>query len=367
MDIVSFFTYGNVWLYLASIAILGVAYINGWSDAPNAIATAITTRCMKARSAIIMAALCNFVGVLAAGFFTIWIVSLGGSSGVAGTISSIVSFPDDANTSQALMVVTAGMASVIVFSIGATIFGYPSSESNEIVGGLTGAFLVFNLFNGYELFQGVGWNQWLSVLIGLVGSAVLGFFLGYGFTKLIELICKNLTRGKTTAFFTKGQIASAALMSVTHGVQDGLKLVGIFLVLGLIAQGNFGGTPTIGIESWWIVLAVGIVISAGTLNGGYKVIKTVGSEMASLQKYQAFASDLAGGIGLLLATYLGVPVSTGQVKMSAITGAGASKGLSKVKWSVAGKMVGTWLIVLPGSMILSGLICAMVLGLSSLF
>ena len=174
-------------------------------------------------------------------------------------------------------------------------------------------------------------------------SLLIGFLLGLGLTKLIEFIFSRLTRGWTTRFFVKGQNASSALLSLMHGVQDGAKFMGVMLV----ALWPFSSTA-IGIgDAPWIIYVVGIVMLIGTLLGGYKVIKTMGSKMTKLEKHQAFATDLASVGGLMISTLMGWPVSTGQVKLASIMGAGASKGLNKVKWNLVGNILLTWLTTVP--------------------
>lgn len=363
MSLAEYFSFGNPWFYIASLCALGVAFINGWSDAPNAIATLITTRSMQPKKAIVMSAICNILGVVGAGFLCILI----GHTSVAGTIAEIIVIGTVDNVDQALIIVAIAMASVIVFSSGATFIGYPSSESNEIVGGLTGAFIAYNIFSGNGLLDGIGWNKWALVGIGLIASLIVGFGLGLGIAKLITLICQKITRGKTTAFFRRGQICASALLALTHGIMDGLEFVGIFLMLALIATGHSDSTAVFGFESWWIILIVGLAMAGGTLLGGYRAIKTVGEKMARLEKFQAFASDLAGGVGLLLATFFSVPISTGQVKMSSILGSAASRGVKKIRWDVAGNMVLTWVIVIPGTMLLAGLLTIITLWLNGLF
>lgn len=362
MSIEAFFSFGNPWFYIASLCTLGVAFINGWSDAPNAIATLITTRSMQPKKAIVMSALCNIIGVVGAG----WICILIGHTSVAGTIAEIIAINTVTDVNKALIVVSVAMLSVIIFSSGATFFGYPSSESNEIVGGLTGAFMAYNLLAGNNPFANIGGHKWALVGIGLASSLVVGFAIGLGIAKLIALICKNMSRGKTTAFFRRGQVAASALLALTHGIMDGLEFVGIFLMMALIATGHTEAASVFGPESWWIILLVGLCMAGGTLMGGYRAIKTVGEKMVSLEKFQAFASDLAGGIGLILATFFSVPISTGQVKMSSILGSAASKGVRKIRWNVAGNMVLTWVIVIPGSMLLAGLLTLLVLWLYGL-
>ena len=363
MSIPDYFSAGfaNPWVFVASLLTLGVVFINGWNDAPNSIATAVSTRTISPKKAILLAAVFNAIGVLAVGLLTYVMAN----SSVAGTIAKIVSLPKDASgnflSSESLIIISAATMSILVFSIGSTILGFPTSESNELVGGLTGAGIAFALVNGEEnIFGRIGWDKWTLVLEGLVGSIVAGFLLGFLFVKLIELICRKMIRSRTTRFFEAGQILSSCLMDDMHGVQDGLKFMGVFLMILAAAQGS--GTISL-VVPWWVTILVAASMYAGTSAGGYKIIKNVGMGMVKLEKYQAFATDLGGIVGLVAATIFSIPVSTGQVKMSAILGSGATKGIRRVRWDVGGRMILTWFITLPGSALVGGLLSAALLAI----
>ena len=363
MSIPDYFTSGiaNPWVFIASLLTLGVVFINGWNDAPNSIATAVSTRTITPKRAILIAAVFNALGVLIVGLLT-YVVA---NSSVAGTIASIVKLPKDASgnflSTESLIIISAATISILVFSIGATILGFPTSESNELVGGLTGAGIAFALMSGEAApLSRIGWDKWILVLGGLVGSIVAGFILGFLFVKLIETICRKMVRSKTTKFFEIGQVLSSCLMAVMHGVQDGLKFMGVFLMIMAAAQNT--GTISL-VVPWWVTILCAAAMAAGTSAGGYKIIKNVGMGMAKLEKYQAFATDLGGVVGLLAATAFSIPVSTGQVKMSAILGSGATKGIRRVRWDVGGRMILTWFITLPGSALVGGLLSAALLAI----
>lgn len=269
-----------------------------------------------------------------------------------------------------LVAICGGLVAIVIWSLGSTYFGFPSSESNELVGGVSGAVVCIAVFSSEtNIFSYLGWSAWAKVLLGFFGSLVLGFFLGWALTKLIEIICRRMTRGKTTRFFTKGQIASAGIMSFVHGIQDGAKFIGVFIMVAAmlaLASPQYTGASYDSVVSglagsWWMYVPVALVMGGGTLMGGYNIIRTLGSDMAKLQMYQAFATDIASAIGLILATFFGIPVSTGTVKSTAILGGGASKGFRRVHWDVAGKMVGSWIAIFPLTALIGFLFTAIAL------
>ena len=358
MGISEFFTLCNAyapWSYLAILFNFGVVFINGWTDAPNSIATCVTTRCMTPKKAVIMAAIGNFLGVLIVGFLSKYLAPITGD--VSTTIASIVDFSKlNVSITGALIAVTFGLLATVLFSLGCTYFGFPSSQSNALVGSLTGsAMALAALTPSSNWLIGVSWSAWEKVLIGFFGSLAIGFVLGYGLVSLIEFLCRRKRKGVTTRFFTRGTIISSGLMSIAHGIQDGAKFIGVNLVIAammMVAHG-LALTQLSAVSSllgeWWIVVPVALIISAGTSLGGYKIMKTMGTGMAKLHKSQGFATDIASVIGLILATVFGLPISTGTIKATAIMGVGAAKSFRQVKWGKAGEMVLSWIFIFPGT------------------
>ena len=352
MTISEFFQLCNAhpWAYIALLINFGVVFVNGWTDGPNSIATAVTTRAMKPRAAVIMCAVLNAIGVVIIGAFASAISGLVGGD-VSQTIANLVSW-GNATTDQILCAVACGLMAIIVVSLVCTYFGFPSSQSNCLIGGITGAGVALLILGSGG---SIGASPWIKVMIGFFGSLVLGFLLGYGFTLLIQVIFRKVTKGKSTRFFNVGQIVTSGLMSFMHGVQDGAKFLGISILIGATLSAANGAEYSEALASlsgvWWIYLPVAVFITAGTLMGGYNIIKTMGKGMATLKKYQAFATDIAASVALLLATFFGLPVSTGTVKSTAIMGGGAARSFRRVKWPVAGKMVMWGIIAFPASAI----------------
>lgn len=318
----------NPALFITSALILGVILVNGWTDAPNAIATCVSTRSMTPRSAIIMAAIFNFLGVLVMTMI---------NKSVAETISNMVYFGESQN---ALIALCAALFAIVVWATVAWAFGIPTSESHALIAGVTGAAIA--LQGG----RGINGKEWINVIYGLFLSTLIGFVLGFAVTKIIGLICKNMDRRKTTKVFKNAQIFGGAAMAFMHGAQDGQKFMGIFM-LGIVLSGGKGNVNEFEIPIWLMVLC-SLIMALGTSIGGYKIIKTVGMGMVKLDTYQGFSADTAAAISLLTASLMGVPVSTTHTKTTAIMGVGASKRLSSVNWSIVKEMVAAWILTFPG-------------------
>lgn len=319
----------NPTLIVISVLILGVILVNGWTDAPNAIATCVSTRTIKPKNAIAMAAIFNFLGVLV---MTIL------SSTVVQTLYNIANFGN--NPSNALMALCAGLVAIVLWAVLAWFFGIPTSESHALVAGVSGAAIAIQ-----NSISGINMEEWKKVLYGLILSAVLGFFFGYIITKIIEKICRKMNRIKTLPFFKRLQVFSGAAMAFMHGAQDGQKFIGIFL-LGVSLANGITNTETFQIPMWLMILC-SLTMTLGTSIGGYKIIKTVGLKMVKLEPYQGASADIASAVCLFLSTLFGLPVSTTQVKTTAIMGVGASRSIRRVNWKVVKNMVSAWVITFP--------------------
>lgn len=325
----------NPALCITTLLTLGVIFVNGWTDAPNAIATCVTTRCMGARSAIMMSAVFNFFGVL---------IMTKINSAVASTISNMVDFGEQ--TDYAMIALCAALFSIVVYSVGASIFGIPTSESHSLIAGLSGAAIAIQHGSA-----GINMSEWVKVLYGLVLSLALGFVSGWVICKLITILCRSMDRRKTNTFFKYAQIVGAAAMSFMHGAQDGQKFIGV-LFLGLAFSNGQNQVSGMQIPVWLMILC-SIVMAVGTSVGGEKIIKSVGMDMVKLEKYQGFAADLSGAFCLLFSSVFGIPVSTTHTKTSAIMGVGAVRRLSAINFSVVKDMMLTWIFTFPGCGLIS--------------
>lgn len=326
----------NPLLFVAVMLTLGVILVNGWTDAPNAIATCVVTRCMPPRAAILMAALCNFLGVF---------VMTKISNEVAVTVTSMVNFGKSGGRTI-IIVLCAAMFAIVVWAILAWVFGIPTSESHALIAGLTGGAMALN---------GVGaivWNQWLKVIYGIVISIVSGFGLAYIISSLVTVICCKVNRPKTDHFFKGAQIMGAAAMAFMHGAQDGQKFMGIILLCVFTLQGRGIAAASFDIPMW-LMIVCSLVMAAGTAMGGKRIIKSVGMNMVKLEKYQGFSADIASSIALAFCSVFGLPVSTTHVKVTSIMGVGAVKRVSAINFGVVKEMVMTWILTFPGCGILA--------------
>ncbi len=329
---------------VTALLTLGVILVNGWTDAPNAIATCVSTRAMRPKPAILMAAVFNFFGV-----FVMTLLN----AKVAATIYNMVDFGD--NAKEATVALCAALFAIVVWATLAWKFGIPTSESHALIAGLTGAAIAM-----HGGFGGVNGAEWLKVIYGLGLSTVLGFGFGFASVRITELVCKHADKPKTTKFFKGAQIAGGASMAFMHGAQDGQKFMGVFL-LGIFLASGQTGVSSFEIPIWLMILC-SVVMALGTSIGGYRIIKSVGMDMVKLQTYQGFSADLAGAMCLLVASLTGIPVSTTHTKTTAIMGVGASKRLSAVNWGVVKEMVLTWVLTFPGCGLL-GYVAVKIFGL----
>jgi len=285
---------------------------------------------MSTNASIIMAAICNFFGLL-----LITLVS----SAVANTIFNMVDFGGDAHS--ALIALLAAMVAIIVWGVAAWMFGIPTSESHALIAGISGAAIA--LQGGL---WGINWDEWVKVIYGIILSTFLGLGLGWVITKALMIWCKDMDRKKSDRFFRWAQNVAAGGVAFMHGAQDGQKFMSVFVLAVLLAT-NVGQADTLSLPLWLTVLC-SLNMGLGTAIGGRKIIKSVGMEMVQMEKYQGFAASLAATICIGLATFTGLPVSTTHTKTTAIMGVGAARRLRAVNWSIAGDMVKAWLLTFPG-------------------
>lgn len=318
-------------LYVVLGLVLCSVFVNGWTDSPNAIATVISTRVLRPKAAILLGVVFNLLGVFLMG------------TAVAKTTSTVVNM---GTGTDALITLGAAQLSIVIWSVSAWRFGIPTSESHALIAGLMGAGISYGGFAAFN------WDSFSKVLFGLVLSTVVGFVLGLGNTKFMELAFRRVKRRTANRFFSGGQMVSASLMAFSHGGQDGQKFMGVFWMAVLIGQGKVLEPNAPMVIPFYVMLVCSVIMGIGTYVGGYRIIKTMGMEMVQLEKYQGFAAEVAASGTMVAATFFGIPLSTTNTKATAMMGAGASKGLNKVNWGIAGDMVLAWVLTFPACLLL---------------
>lgn len=306
---------------LVVIGALAFDFINGFHDTANAIATAVSTKALKPRQAIILAAVMNFVGAMT---FT----------GVAKTITKDI--VDPFKLENGSVVILAALIAAIAWNLLTWYYGIPSSSSHAIIGSIAGAAIAAAGFGALN-YQG-----FLKIIQSLIISPVLAFIAGYIVYSIFKLIFKNYNLTKTNKGFRIFQIFTAALQSYTHGTNDAQKAMGI-ITMALIAN-NYVTTTDI---PMWVQVSCALAMGLGTSVGGWKIIKTVGGRIMKIRPVNGAAADLTSAAIIFGATYIHLPVSTTHVITSSILGVGAAHRVKGVKWGTAQRMLITWFITLP--------------------
>lgn len=315
---------------LVVILALTFDFINGFHDTANAIATAVSTKALTPRTAILLASTMNLVGALS---FT----------GVAKTIGGQIA--DPFVLENGLMVVLAALLSAIIWNMVTWYYGIPSSSSHALIGSMVGAVI------GSAGFAGVNFAGFLVILQALIFSPIIAFVVGFLIMNTLQALFKNLNYKTANKNFRSLQVITASFQAFSHGTNDAQKSMGI-ITFALIA-GGMHSTMDI---PFWVKLSCAVAMALGTSVGGWRIIKTVGTKIIKLRPISGFASDFTSASVIITATVLGQPVSTTHVISSAIMGVGSAQRVLSVKWLTAQRMVTAWLITLPVTMILAGLI-----------
>lgn len=325
----------NPALKVTVLLILGVIFVNGWTDAPNAIATVVTAGGMKLKEAVRMAAVCNFAGLFAMTAF---------NSKVAFTIYHMVDF--GGNPAKALTALCAALTAIIVWAALAWSFGIPTSESHALIAGLSGASIAI-----HGGMAGINGQEWIKVLYGLFFSAICGYAFGWTGGKISKRAIvkaekiRNVNRKGVERRLIEAQKAGAAAMAFMHGAQDGQKFMGVFMLGIFLAEKEYvRGSFYI---PFWMVALCSLIMAGGTAVGGERIIKTVGNDMVKLKKSEGIAADAAGAFCLLLSTIIGVPVSTTHVKTTAVMGVGRAGNPDGVNMAIVREMITAWIITFP--------------------
>lgn len=310
-------------LFLIVALALIFDYINGFHDTANAIATVVSTGVLSARNAIIMAAILNFGGALM-------------GVQVATTIAKGIA---DSQYVVPLVVVSALLAAIL-WNLITWYFGIPSSSSHALVGGLSGAVIAHSGLGTLHT------TKLKEVGAFLIISPLLGLLIGILLILLILWICRKIPSHRVNTAFRKLQLVSAASMAFTHGTNDAQKSMGI-IALGLIIAGKLAAHGAKVDVPLWVKLSCATAMGLGTMSGGWRIIKTMGSKIVKLRPIHGFAAETSAAIVLFTTAHMGIPVSTTHVISGAIMGVGTSMNASAVRWGVAGNILVAWVLTIP--------------------
>jgi inorganic phosphate transporter, PiT family len=315
-------------LVLVVIVALGFDFVNGFHDAANSIATVVSTRVLSPRLAVVWAAAFNFIAFL---FF---------GTHVASTIANDVVMQEVLT----IGVIFAGLAGAIIWDLITFYLGLPTSSSHALVGGMAGAAVAKGGFDVLvsEGLRKIGLFIVLSPLIGLAVGLLLTVLIAWMFHRVKNV--ERLNKG-----FRRGQLVSAAAFSLGHGANDAQKTMGIILALLIAADHLPAGSDV----PLWVVLSAHTAIGLGTLTGGWRIVKTMGSKITRLQPAGGMAAESGAAATLFFTSAAGIPVSTTHTITGAIVGVGAARRLSAVRWGVAGRVVWAWVLTIPGAFLIS--------------
>ena len=323
------------------VGLIGVAllfdFLNGLHDAANSIATIVSTRVLRPQYAVAWAAFFNFIAFL---FFGLH---------VAQTIGTGIVAPDVVTPH----VIFGALMGAIAWNLITWGLGIPSSSSHALVGGLVGAGVAKAGFGV------IVWHGLLPTIIAIFASPMVGFILGLLLILMLSWMFIRKTPFAVDSNFRRLQFVSASLYSLGHGGNDAQKTMGIIAVL-LYSQGYLNGEFHV---PFWVVISCQAAMAFGTLFGGWRIVKTMGSRITRLTPMQGFCAETGGAITLFAATWLGIPVSTTHTITGAIIGVGSARRASAVRWNVASNIVVAWFVTIPAS----GILAALFYWLSSLF
>jgi PiT family inorganic phosphate transporter len=318
-------------------------YTNGFHDAANSIATVVSTRVLSPGKAVLLAAFFNFIA------------AFGFETHVASTIGKGLIDLKQVNE----WVILAGLSGAILWNIITWYLGLPTSSSHALVGGYAGAAIA--KAGGFGVLLWEKWPKgWPGTLSAIVLSPTLGMILGLSLMVMVSWIFRRASPSRVDKYFRWGQLFSSSLFSLSHGLNDAQKTMGIILAALII--GGYHDPQVTGIPRW-VILSAHAAIALGTLSGGWRIVKTMGTKITKLKPVGGFCAETGGGLTIMLASFLGIPVSTTHTITGAIVGVGATHRLSAVRWGVAGRIVWAWILTIP----MSGLIAALTYGLISLF
>ena len=331
------------------IVIIGFAfifdYINGFHDSANSIATIVSTKVLTPFQAVVWAAFFNFLAF----FISKYIV---GGFGIADTIAKSVTITK--GDPLALYIVLAALLAAIIWNLITWWFGIPSSSSHALIGGLIGAAVAH-----YQTFKVVVAAKVIPIIAFIVIAPLIGMITAFIIAVLIVQICKRANPYKAERWFKRLQLISSAAFSLGHGGNDAQKVMG--LIGAAMVATNY--IPDLKSIPDWVPLSCFVAIALGTLSGGWKIVKTMGTRITKVTPFEGVAAETAGAITLFITEHFKIPVSTTHTITGAIIGVGATKRLSAVRWGVTFSLLWAWILTIP----VSGLMAAIIFFLLKIF
>ena len=331
--------------YVLAIIVIAFVFdfINGFHDSANSIATVVGTRVLSPFAAVLWAAFFNMAAAFTVG------------TAVAKTVGSGM-----INTSIVTpSVVLGGLLGAIIWNLITWVYGLPSSSSHALIGGYAGAAVA------KAGIAAVTWGpKWVMTLLFIVLSPLIGFILGAALMIAVYWLFQRLSPSKADRTFRALQLVSSALFSLSHGANDAQKTMGIIVGLLVAVHGSFAAAtgwqhhlylPNADVNPYRVEFGAYIAISSGTLFGGWRIVATMGSRITKLRPVGGFCAETAGALSILLATRLGIPVSTTHTITGAIVGVGATHRLSAVRWGIAGRIVWAWILTIPAAALMAAL------------
>ena len=334
----------HISLLMAGVVCAGLAFdfVNGFHDASNSIATVVATRVLKPRQAVLWASFWNFIAVL---FF---------GTGVAKTMGTGLVALDSVTPA----VVLCGLTGAIAWGLITWRLRLPTSSSHALLGGYAGAAMAASVWHSgwTEMYAPIIASGWIKVAAFIVIAPVLGLFLAQFLMRTLLAIEKRYSLAPDNPFYKKGQLVSSALLSLMHGSNDAQKTAGI--IAGALTSAGIFSVFTI--PPWLLVASYGMM-GLGTLFGGWRIVRTMGSRLTPLAPQGGVCAESAAALSILAATCLDLPVSTTHVTTGAILGVGVATDAGKVRWKIARRIAWAWIITIPASSVIGGCVMALVL------
>ena len=329
-------------LLLVIVIILAIIFdfINGFHDAANSIATVVSTKVLSPVMAVMWAAAFNFLA-----YFLIK------EHKVANTVAHTV-----LEHFITLKVLLAGLLAAITWNLVTWWFGIPSSSSHTLIGGFAGAGMTNALFMGENALSAINMTYVIQIVSFIFLAPIIGSIVGYVINLIMLHLCKNARPGKAEVWFKRLQLVSSGLLSFAHGGNDAQKVMGI-IYLAIVSAGQIKAGSAM---PEWIPLTCYSAIALGTMSGGWKIVKTMGTKITKITPLEGFSAETAGAVTLLITERFGIPVSTTHTLTGSIIGVGLTKRVSAVRWGVTINLIWAWIITIPISALIAGLVFLLV-------